>query len=217
MQGRGRDEGVDARALGVLHGFPGAVDIHPSRAREPAHGRVLHQLGDFAHRLEIAVGGDGEAGLDHVDAHLLEQQRDLDLLVEIHRRAGRLLAVAQSRVKDDDAIAGLAGGGGLSGRGGAHGANPLVAEQRGSRLDKSSLNAGCSLAARLRSGAAKSQRPIAPQRFEETTDPRQAAGDRARAKCPIPLAKCRPDDHLARSYRWPPAPRAGVHKLRVQP
>jgi len=92
-----------------------------------------------------------------------------------------------------------------------------VAEQKGSRLDKTSLNAGCGLAARRRSGAAKSQRPLAPQQIEEITDPRQAAGDRARAPCPIPLAKCCFNDHLAHSYRWPPAPRAGIHKLPAQP
>ena len=45
--------------------------------------------------LEVAVGGDREPGLDHVDLHLGQQLRDPDLLVERHRRAGRLLAVAQ--------------------------------------------------------------------------------------------------------------------------
>ena len=59
--------------------------------------------------LEIAVRGDGEAGLDDVDAHGVEEVGDLDLLLERHGRAGALLAVAQGGVEDQDAV--LAGRG----------------------------------------------------------------------------------------------------------
>ena len=55
-------------------------------------------------RLEIAVRGDREAGLDHVDAHGLEDLGDAELLGDGHRAAGRLLAVAQGGVEDDDAL-----------------------------------------------------------------------------------------------------------------
>ncbi len=79
-----------------------SISARPARAR-PQTVDALTQLGDLAHGLEIAVRGDREAGLDDVDAHLLEQERDLDLLVEIHRGAGRLLAVAQGGVENDDA------------------------------------------------------------------------------------------------------------------
>ena len=71
---------------------------------------------DGLDRLEVARRRGGEAGLDHVDAELAERARDLELLLEVHRRAGRLLAVAQRGVEDDDAVL----------RGFAHAANSPV-------------------------------------------------------------------------------------------
>ena len=65
---------------------------------------AIHLLGNFADGFEIAAGGDREAGFDHVDTHLLELRSDLQLLVEIHRRARRLLAVAQRGVEDNDSV-----------------------------------------------------------------------------------------------------------------
>ena len=46
----------------------------------------------------------GKPGLDHVDAEPGELLRDLDLLLRVQRDAGRLLAVAQRRVEDLDAV-----------------------------------------------------------------------------------------------------------------
>ena len=82
-----------ARAMSPLDG-PG----------EPRHGGARHAPGDLRHGLEVALGGDGEAGLDDVDAHLVEQAGDLDLVLEGHGGAGALLAVAQRRVEDQDAV-----------------------------------------------------------------------------------------------------------------
>jgi hypothetical protein len=48
--------------------------------------------------------GDGEARLDDVDAHLVEQRRDLQLFGMGHGGAGGLFAVAQGRVEDQDAV-----------------------------------------------------------------------------------------------------------------
>jgi hypothetical protein len=42
----------------------------------------------------IAFRGDGETGLDHVDAHVVEHLGDLELFLERHGGAGALLAVA---------------------------------------------------------------------------------------------------------------------------
>ena len=75
----------------------------PERAKA-AHGRAPHELRDLVHRLEIAVGGDREARLDHVDAHFLERFGDRDLLLDVHRRARRLLPVAQRGIEDVDHI-----------------------------------------------------------------------------------------------------------------
>ena len=74
------------------------------RARQPGDGRVLHALGDRGHGLEVALGGDRKSRLDDVDAHPVEAVGDLELLLEGHGRAGALLAVAQRRVEDDDAV-----------------------------------------------------------------------------------------------------------------
>ena len=60
--------------------------------------------GDGLHRLEVAGRGDGEAGLDHVHAEVLQGVGDLQLLGQVHAGAGRLLAVAQGGVEDDQAV-----------------------------------------------------------------------------------------------------------------
>ena len=44
----------------------------------------------------------GKAGLDDVDAQVDQRLGDLQLLVEVHAAAGRLLAVAERGVEDDD-------------------------------------------------------------------------------------------------------------------
>ena len=44
--------------------------------------------------------GDREPGLDDVDAEARELLGDLELLADVERDAGRLLAVAQGRVED---------------------------------------------------------------------------------------------------------------------
>ena len=49
-------------------------------------------------------GGDREAGLDDVHAQPRQLVGDLQLLLHVQRDAGRLLAVAQRRVEDEDAV-----------------------------------------------------------------------------------------------------------------
>ena len=77
------------------------MSLSLQRAR-PQIVDAADRAGDLAHRLEIARRGDREAGLDHVDAQIHERLGDLQLLVEIHAAAGRLLAVAQRGVENDD-------------------------------------------------------------------------------------------------------------------
>ena len=86
--------------VGVPHGFPRAVDVLEAGARQPGDDRAAHRLGDRLDRLEVAVGRDREAGLDHVDAEARELLGDLELLGDVERDAGRLLAVSQGRVED---------------------------------------------------------------------------------------------------------------------
>ena len=88
-----------------------------SAARDsPQITAFLARLAISLHGGEIAFRGDREAGLDDVDAHGVEQLGDLELLLVGHGGARALLAVAQRRVEDDDAVlVGLGRGGhGLS-------------------------------------------------------------------------------------------------------
>jgi hypothetical protein len=104
MQRAGRDEGVDARPGGAGQRLPGPVDVLARGPRQAGHCAVADLPRDLGDRLEIAVGGDRKTGLDDIDAELLENHGDADLLVEVHRRAGRLLAVPQGRVEDHHAV-----------------------------------------------------------------------------------------------------------------
>src|SRR5262249_4094759 len=79
-------------------------DVRHAGACEPRHDGVLRALGDLLHGLEIALGGDRKAGLDDVDAHLVEEFGDFQLLLVGHGGAGRLFAVAPGGVEDDDAV-----------------------------------------------------------------------------------------------------------------
>ena len=70
----------------------------------PQIDRALDLARDRLDGLEVAGRGDREAGLDHVDAEARELLGDLDLLLRVQRDARRLLAVAQRRVEDVDAV-----------------------------------------------------------------------------------------------------------------
>ena len=91
-------------AIGVANRFPRAVDILEAGAGEPGDDRAPHRLGDRLDGVEVAVGGDREAGLDHVDPEAGELLGDLQLLGDVERDAGRLLAVSQCRVEDLDRV-----------------------------------------------------------------------------------------------------------------
>ena len=105
MDVRRRHEGVDARAARVLDRLPRPVDVAQADAAETADdGRALeraHLLGHLAHRPEVLVRGDGEAGLDDVHVQAGELPRHLELLLRVHRKARRLLAIPERRVEDD--------------------------------------------------------------------------------------------------------------------
>ena len=100
----GRDEGVDPPGLGRRERLGSPVDVPPAGAGKAAHRALGHHLGDLAHRLEVAVRRDGEARFDHVDPHLLEDLGDPEFLLQIHRRARRLFAVAHRRIEYSDSV-----------------------------------------------------------------------------------------------------------------
>ncbi len=100
MDVRGGDEDVDAGPLGALDGTDGTVNVLLAGPRERQHDGPGHGLGDPPDGLEVALRRRREAGLDDVDAEVLELARDRQLLLHVHGRTRRLLAVAERRVED---------------------------------------------------------------------------------------------------------------------
>ena len=100
----GGDERVDAWTRGVADRVVGGVDVGHVGPGQPGDHRALDRPGDRLHGLEVARRGDRKAGLDHIDAQARELLGDLQLLLGVERDARRLLAVAQRRVEDDDAV-----------------------------------------------------------------------------------------------------------------
>ena len=112
VQWRGRDHGVDAAALGEFHRLGTAVDVGGMGTGQASDDGILGAAGDLADRFEVTLRGDREAGFDDVNAHIVQQLGDLDLLLEGHGGAGALFAVAQSGVENDYAVlVGLGDGG----------------------------------------------------------------------------------------------------------
>ena len=104
----------------LLQRPPRANDVFAAGARQAGDGRILDRASDLAHRLEIAVRRDRKTGLDDVDAHLLERPGDPQFFLEVHRTAGRLLAITQRGVENVDAGS-VGGGSGLGFGIGGHG------------------------------------------------------------------------------------------------
>ena len=69
-------------------------------ASKARNDRPPHLHGDAAHRLGIRRGGDGETGLDDIDAQRIELTRKLELFRRTQREARRLLAVTQCGVEN---------------------------------------------------------------------------------------------------------------------
>ena len=92
--------GTDRR----LDRLPAAIDVARTGARQPAdRGSVGAAISSAQWRAPLAkspVRSRREAGLDDIDPQARQLPRDVELLVERHRAAGRLLAIAQRRVED---------------------------------------------------------------------------------------------------------------------
>ena len=95
----GGEEDVNARARRLRQRRPGAIDVRRDRAGQAGDDRPPHGAGNGAHRLEVAIRRDREAGLDDVHAEAIELLRQAQLLGRGHAEAGRLLAVAKRRVE----------------------------------------------------------------------------------------------------------------------
>src|SRR5260370_25782869 len=87
----------------VFQGFPGALDIRAAGAAQACNDGAANDCGDGLHGGEIAIGGDGESGFDHVDAEAVELVREAQLFLMVHAATGRLLSVAQGGVENGNA------------------------------------------------------------------------------------------------------------------
>ena len=94
-----------------MRGRAACFTASPARSMSASPARDRPHTTDVLRRLAISETawkspsrGDGEAGLDDVDAHLVEEVRDLQLLLEGHGGAGALLAIAQGCIENEDAV-----------------------------------------------------------------------------------------------------------------
>ena len=99
----GADEQMEAVVVRRFQRTRGGLDIAVPGTRERADdgaGDLPRHLRD---RFGIAGGGGGEAGLHHVDVEIGERAGDTQFVRGAHRKARRLLAVAQGGIEDGDA------------------------------------------------------------------------------------------------------------------
>ncbi len=99
------EKDVNPRALGRSERFPSAINILFVAPRQTTDRRAANLLRDLMDGLEIARRCDRKTGLDNVDSQIRQHLCDLELLGNVHARAGRLFTVAQRRVENlDDAV-----------------------------------------------------------------------------------------------------------------
>ena len=101
----GGDEGVNARLFGVGQRLGGALHVQRAAARQRRHPGLRELAAHGIHRLEIALGSDGKARFQNVDAQVHQFPRHPQLLRNRHATAGRLFPVAQRRVENSYAVA----------------------------------------------------------------------------------------------------------------
>jgi hypothetical protein len=79
-------------------------DVRFASAAKREYYRLFDGGRHLGHRLEVALRRRREACLDDVDAELLELTRHHHLFLDVHRGAGRLLAVPKRGVEDLHAL-----------------------------------------------------------------------------------------------------------------
>src|SRR5580658_7417736 len=102
MEIGGGEEDVDAVFVRGLDGTGGGFDVFALAAGERGDAGAGYFAGDGLDGVEVAVGGDGEAGFDDVDAEGGELVGEAQFFCVVHGAAGRLFAVAESGVEDDE-------------------------------------------------------------------------------------------------------------------
>ena len=104
VQRRRGDERMDAPVVGALQGLGCARNVTVIGTRQRADGGLPDGIGDGLYRLEVADGTGGKTRLDDVHPQALELPRNTQLFIFRHGGAGRLLAITQSGIKNDQFI-----------------------------------------------------------------------------------------------------------------
>jgi len=102
MQVGGGDDDVHPGPRSRSHGLTGQVDVPVVAARERGDHGTAHGLGDRPDAPPVAFRRTREPRFDHVHPERVQLSGKTQLLLGRHRIAGRLLAVAQGGVEDDD-------------------------------------------------------------------------------------------------------------------
>src|SRR5579884_3762295 len=97
---RSSKEDMDHRAFGLAHCLPDGIDVADAGASKSCHSHTAHTARNLLHRHKIAGRGRRKACLDDIDIEAHKLVGHLYLLFKGHCRAGRLLAIAQGRVKN---------------------------------------------------------------------------------------------------------------------
>src|SRR6185369_10217141 len=97
---RSADAGMDAFSLGEFERIDGGINVFFHGPGERANDGAGDGLTHLYNRLEIAGGGDGKTGFDHVHAEDFELPGNLDFFHGVELAAGGLLAVAEGGVED---------------------------------------------------------------------------------------------------------------------
>jgi hypothetical protein len=88
---------------GVFQGFPSPFNVWAASAGESGNDGAADDCGDCLDGFEIAIGGNGESGFDHVGAEAVELVRQAQLFLMIHATTGRLFSIAQRCIENGDA------------------------------------------------------------------------------------------------------------------
>src|SRR5262245_4597655 len=104
MDVRGGEKRMDSRSRCDLDGVPCDTDVVLEAARECGDTRAPNVPGDTLHGVEISGGSDRKAGFDDVHTELLELARKAQLFFGVHATTGRLLAIAQRSIENEQAI-----------------------------------------------------------------------------------------------------------------
>src|SRR5215213_1304816 len=100
----GRTERVNPWVSSIFQRLGSACHVLFGGATERRHFDLPALGGDGFDGSEVTFGGNRKAGLNDIYSEVLELVGHPDLLWQVHRAAGRLFTVTQSRIEDADSV-----------------------------------------------------------------------------------------------------------------